>query len=137
MRIRPNAFLQRRAIAIFTLLAMPVAPLCASVCGSRACSSLSSTLGDDCHSSLAANDTVPQTGVAAIRACGLQEFPAAAINETSNSPDRVKKDSALHASSNFAPSQYVQLGVSATSYSHADDECCIANTTVQSPVLRI
>jgi hypothetical protein len=137
MYIRPNAFLQRRATAILTLLAMLVAPLCASICGSRACANLSPTQSDDCHSSLAASDGVLRTGVTAIRVCGLQEFPSAALNETSNSPDKVKKDSALCASSNFAPAQYVQLTVSGTSYSRADNECCIANTSVQSTVLRI
>jgi hypothetical protein len=137
MRIRPNAFLQRRAIAIFTLLAMLVAPLCGSLCGSRVCASLASTQSEDCHGSLAPSDGVPRTGLAAIRVCGLQEFPSAALNETSDSPDRVKKDSAFCASSNFLQAQSVQLPVSDAFYSRADNESCITSSFVRPAVLRI
>jgi hypothetical protein len=137
MNIRPNALSQRRAIAIFTLLAMLVAPLCASLCGSRACANLSSTQTDDCHRPLAANDSLPRTGVAAIRVCGLQEFPLAALNEKSNSPDRIKQVSAVQASSHFVPAQTIHLPVSDACSSRADNERCIANTSVQSTALRI
>jgi hypothetical protein len=137
MNIWPNAFLQRRAIAILTLLAILVAPLCASLCGSRACANLSSTQTDDCHSSLTASDSVPQTGVAAIRVCGSQEFPSAAINEKSNSPERIEQVSAVQASSNFVPAQTIHLLVSDACSSRADNERCIANTSVQSTALRI
>jgi hypothetical protein len=136
MHIRSNVPLQRRAIATFTLLAMLVAPLCAPLCGSRVCASLAATQSDDCHGSVTASDSAPKTGVAAIRACGSPEFPSATLNQTSNSPDRVKKHSALYASSNLLPSQYVQLSTSGTSYFRAD-EWCIANPSVQSTVLRI
>jgi hypothetical protein len=134
LRIR---HLRRRTIATLTLLAMPVAPLCASLCGSRACASLASARSDDCHSSLAADDQGPRTGVAAIRACGSRDFPAAALNEPTISLDNAKKDSTLHASSNFAPSQYVRLRVTGRFFSRADNECCIADISVQSTVLRI
>jgi hypothetical protein len=137
MRIRPNALLHRRAIAIFTLLAMLVAPLCASLCGSRACSSLSSTQSEDCHGSLAVNDGVQRTGVAAIRACGLQEFPAAALEEPTKSPDPIKEDFPERASSNFVQAQSVQLQVSDACYSRADNESCITSSFVRPNVLRI
>jgi len=137
MNIWPNAFLPRRAIAIFTLLAMLVAPLCASLCGSRACANLSSTQTDDCHRPLAANDSLPRTGVAAIRICGLQEFPSAALSEKSNLPERIKQVSAVQASSNFIPAQTIHLPVSDACSSRADNERCIANISVQSTALRI
>lgn len=137
MNIRPNAFLRRRAIAIFTLVAMLLAPLCASICGSRVCASLSSTQSEDCHGSLAANNAVPQTAVAAVRVCGLQEFPAAALNEKSNPPERIKQASAVHASSNLVPSQSVQLPFSGGSYLRADDESRMTNASVQPTILRI
>src|SRR6266478_5129430 len=102
MNILRSAILCRRAVAVFTLLAMLVAPLCTPMCGSRACANLSSAQNEDCHSSFAANDGARRTGVAAIRICGSQEFPAAALNERSNSPERMKHDSAVYTSSNFA-----------------------------------
>src|SRR6266852_7858352 len=100
MNILRSANLCRRAVATFTLLAMLVAPLCASLCGSRACANLSSTQSEDCHSSFAANNSA-RTGVAAIGVCGLQEFPAAALNDSTSSPDRMKQDSVEHAPSNL------------------------------------
>ena len=136
MNMLRNANLCRQAVAIFTLLAMLVAPLCASLCGSRACASLSSTQSDDCHSSLAANDGAPRTGVASIRACGSREFPTAALNETTSSPDPMK-DPAVHASSNFVPAQPVQLPVSDACYSRADNKRCMTNASVQPTVLRV
>jgi hypothetical protein len=137
MNMLRNANLCGRAVAIFTLLAMLVAPLCASLCGSRACASLSSTQSDDCHSSLAANDGAPRTGIAAIRVCGSREFPTAALNETTSSPDPMKKDPAVHASSNFVPAQSVQLPVSDACYSRADNKRCMTNASVQPAVLRV
>jgi hypothetical protein len=136
MPIRPNAFLQRRAIAIFTLLAMLVAPLCAPLCGSRTCANLAATQSDDCHG-LAASDRAPGTGVAAIRVCGLQEFPAAALNESTSSPDRLKQDSALPAPSNFVLAQSAQRLVSDPCRSRPNDELRIASTSVQPTILRI
>src|SRR5713226_1471788 len=137
MGIQSNTFLQRRAIAIFTLLAMLVAPLCGSLCGSRVCASLASTPSDDCHSSLPANDNGSRTGLAAIRVCGLQELPAAALNEPTNSPDTGKKVSAVHAPSNLAPSESIQLLVSDACSSHPNNKRCIATTSVQPTILRI
>jgi hypothetical protein len=137
MNMLRNADLRCRAVAIFTLLAMLVAPLCASLCGSRACASLASTQSEDCHSSLAANDGAPRTSVAAIRVCGLQEFPTAALNKPTNSPDPIKKDSAVRASSNFIQAQSVQLPVSDACYTHADNESCITSSSVWLAVLRI
>src|SRR5260370_3295820 len=129
MNIWPDAFLQRRAIAIFTLLAMLVAPLCASLCGSRACANWSSTQTDDCHRPLAANDSLPRTGVVAIRICGLQEFPSAALSEKSNSPERIKQVSAVQGSSHFVPAQTIHFLVSDACCSRADKKRCIANTS--------
>jgi hypothetical protein len=127
----------RRAIAIFTLLAMLVAPLCASLCGSRTCVGLSSTQSEDCHSSLSVDDRAPRAGVAAIRACGSREFPSAALDETTNSPDKVKRTSALYASSSVVTAQTIQLLVSDARCSSADNERFIANTSAQLTVLRI
>jgi hypothetical protein len=137
MRIRPNALLHRRAIAIFTLLAMLVAPLCASLCGSPVCASLASTQSEDCHGSLAVNDGVPRTGVAAIRVCGSQEFRSAALEEPTKSPDPIKKDFPVRASSNFVQAQSVQLPVSDAFYSRADNDGCITSSFVLPAVLRI
>lgn len=137
MHIRPNVLLQRRAVAILTLLAMLVAPLCASICGSRVCAGLASTPSDDCHNSWAASDSVPRTGVAAIRVCGLQEFPTAALNEPTTSADPIRKDFVVDASSNFVLVQSVQLAVSDACYSRTHNESCLANTSVQPTVLRI
>jgi hypothetical protein len=137
MCIRPNALLHRRAIAIFTLLAILVAPLCGSLCGSRVCASLASTQSEDCHGSLAVNDGVPRAGVAAIRVCGLQEFPSAALEEPTQSPDPIKKDFPVRGSSNFVQAQSVQLPVSDALYSHADNESCITSSFVLPAVLRI
>ena len=137
MCIRLNALLQRQAIAMLTLLAMLVAPLCASVCGSRACANLSSTQSEDCHSALAVNDGVARTGVADIRVCGLQEFLSAALEEPTKSPDPIKKDFPVRASSNFVQAQSVQLPVSDACYSRADDESCITSSFVCPAVLRI
>jgi hypothetical protein len=137
MNIRPSALVQRRAIAIFIVLAMLVAPFCASVCGSRECANLSSTQSEDCHGSLAPNDAAPRTGVAAIRLCGLQEFPAVALKEPTKSPDPIKKDSAVRASLNFVQAQSVQLAVSDACYSRADNESCITSSSVRPAVLRI
>src|SRR5260370_6978576 len=109
MNIWPDAFLQRRAIAIFTLLAMLVAPLCASLCGSRACANLSSTQTDDCHRPLAANDSLPRTGVVAILICGLQQFPPAALSENPNPPEPSKQVSPLPAPPPFVPTHTTPL----------------------------
>jgi hypothetical protein len=137
MNMLRNANLCRQAVAIFTLLAMLVAPLCASLCGSRTCASLSSTQSDDCHSSLAANDGATRTGIASIRDCGSREFPTAALNETTSSPDPVKKDPAVHASSNFVPAQSVPLLANGVYNWRADNERCITSSSVQPTVLRI
>src|SRR5690348_1148447 len=137
MNVLRNANLLRRPVAIFTLLAMLVAPLCTSLCGSRACSNSSSARSEDCHGSFAANDNGPRTGLAAIRICGSQEFPAATLSERSNSPERMKHDSAVHTSSTFVPLQSVQLPVRNLSYSRADRERCVTNASVQPTVLRI
>jgi hypothetical protein len=132
----PSGNFRRRAVATFALLAMLVAPLCASLCGSRVCAS-SSIQGEDCHSSLAASDHVPRTGVASIRVCGSQEFPAAMLNEASSSPDKMEKDSAVCASSNQASSQCVHLAVSDACYSRADHESFTVISSGRRTILRI
>lgn len=136
MNMLRNANLRRRVVAILTLPAMLVAPLCGSLCGSRACVNLSSAQNEDCHSSLAANDGVPRTGVAAIRVCGLQEFPSAALNETTTSPGLVKKQP-VHEASNFVPAQSVKLLVSDVCYWRIDIKRCAENSSYRPAVLRI
>jgi len=137
MNVLRNGNLLRRTIATSTLFAMLVAPLCASICGSRACSNLSSSQSEDCHSSLVADNNGPQTRLAAVRGCGLQEFPSATLNEKSHSPEQMKQASAVHTSSNFVVAQFVRVQVSDASYSRHDRERGVTSTSVQPAVLRI
>ena len=137
MNMLRNGNLLRRTIATSTLLAMLVAPLCASICGSRACANLSSSQSEDCHSSLGADNHGPQTRLAAVRGCGLQEFPSATLNEKSNSPERMKQASTVHTSSNFVAAQSVRVPMSDASYSRPDSERGVTSTSVQPAVLRI
>jgi hypothetical protein len=137
MNMMRNANLLRRTIATSTLLAMLVAPLCASICGSRACANLSSSQSEECHSSLAADNDGPQTRFAAVRGCGLQEFPSATLNEKSHSPERMKQASTVRTSSNFVATQSVHVRVSGACYSRADRERGVTSTSVQPAVLRI
>jgi hypothetical protein len=137
MNMLRNANLLRRTIAMSTLFAMLGAPLCASICGSRACANLSSSQGEDCHASLAADNNGPQTRLAAVRGCGLQEFPSATLTERSNSPERMKQASAEQTSSNFVAAQSVRVQVSGACYSRFDHERGVTNASVQPAVLRI
>jgi len=137
MNMLRNANLLRRTVAMSTLLAMLVAPLCASICGSRACANLSSSQSEDCHSSLAADNNGPQTRLAAVRGCGVQELPSATLNEKSHSPERMKQTSAVHTSSNFVAAQSVHVQASGACYSRADRERGVTTTSVQPAVLRI
>jgi hypothetical protein len=136
MNMLRNANLLLRTIAMSTLLAMLVAPLCASICGSRACANLSSSQSEDCHSSLAA-DNDGRARLAAVRGCGLQEFPSATLVEKANSPERMQQASAVHTSSNFVAAQSVRVPVSDACYSRADRERAVTSTSVQPVVLRI
>ena len=137
MNLLRNANLLRRIIATSTLFAMLVAPLCASICGSRACANLSSSQNEECHSSLAADNNGPQTRLAAFRGCGLQEFPSATLDEKSNSPERIKQASSVHTSPNFFPAQSVYVQASGATHSRADRARGVTNTSVQPAVLRI
>ena len=137
MNVLRNGNLLRRTIATSTLLAILVAPVCASICGSRVCANLSSSQSEDCHSSLAADNNGPQTRLAAIRGCGLQEFPSATLNEKSHSSEQMKQTSAVHTSSNFVAAQSVRVQVSGACYSRFDHERGVTNTSVQPAVLRI
>jgi len=137
MNMLRNGNLLRRTIATSTLLAMLVAPLCASICGSRVCANLSSSQSEDCHSSLAADNNASQTRLAAVRGCGLQEFPSATLTEKSNSPQRMQQASAVCTSSNFAAAQFVHVQVSGACYSRAERERGVTSMSVQPAVLRI
>jgi hypothetical protein len=137
MNLLRNANLLRRTIATSTLLAMLVAPLCASICGSRACANLSSSQSEDCHSSLTADNNEPQTRLAPVRGCGSPEFPSATINEKLHSPEQMKQASAVRTPSNFVAAQSVYVQVSGACYSRADRERSVTNTSVQPAVLRI
>lgn len=81
-----------RIIALFTLLGMLLAPLCAPVCSLRICADRLTTQSDDCHGSLAATDSGAGSTIAAKRACGSQEFPTANLNEGTNSIERLKQN---------------------------------------------
>jgi hypothetical protein len=98
---------------------------------------LPSTQSEDCHGSLAAADRALGPDLAAVRICGLQEFPAAALNESTSSPDRVKQDSGVQVPSHFVPAQSVQLLVSDPCRSRPDNELRISSTSVQPTILRI
>src|ERR1700693_2971869 len=111
MNLLRNANLLRRTIAMSTLFAILVAPLCASICGSRACANLSSSQSEECHSSLAADNDGAQARLAAVQGCGLQEFPAATLNEKPHSPERMKQVSTVRTSSNFVAAQSVHVQV--------------------------
>jgi len=137
MNLLRDGNLLRRTIATSTLFAMLVAPLCASICRSRACANLSSSQSEDCHSSLAADNNGPQTRLAAVRGCGLQELPSATLNEKSHSPERMKQTSAVHTSSNFVAAQSVHVQASGARYSRADRERGVTSTSVQPAILRI
>jgi hypothetical protein len=137
MNMLRNGNLLRRTIAMSTLLAMLVAPLCASICGSRACANLSSSQSEDCHRFLAADNNASQTRLAAVRGCGLQEFPSATLTERLNSPERMQQASAVCTSPNFVAAQSVRVQVSGACYSRFDHERGVTNTSVQPAVLRI
>jgi len=137
MNMLRNGNLLRRTIATSTLLAMLVAPLCASICGSRVCANLSSSQSEDCHRFLAADNNASQTRLAAVRRCGLQEFPSATLTEKSNSPERMQQASAVCTSPNFVAAQSVRVQVSGACYSRFDHERGVTNTSAQPAVLRI
>jgi hypothetical protein len=137
MNLLRDGNLLRRTIATSTLFAMLVAPLCASICRSRACANLSSSQSEDCHSSLAADNNGPQTRLAAVRGCGLQELPSATLNEKSHSPERMQQASAVCTSPNFVAAQSVRVQVSGACYSRFDHERGVTNTSAQPAVLRI
>src|ERR1700676_898118 len=121
----------RRTTALFALLAMLVAPLCAPFCGSHACPNSSSAQNENCHTSSAVNDNTHEVSLAALHTCGLQELPTAVLSETSNSPDFVKQPYVTHASLTFVPPPSLLLAVSNTQSPHPDRESCIESSSAR------
>jgi hypothetical protein len=136
MNTRRIGNLKRPAIASVILLAMLIAPLCAPLCGSRACAN-ASTQREDCHGSVAANAEMQETGLRAARACALSELPTAALNETTNSPGRLKQVLAPHASAHFLVAEQEALIPVNSGNPHADSEPHLKNSSVEPAVLRI
>jgi hypothetical protein len=127
----------RRVIALVTLLALLVAPLCAPFCRAHVCVARSSSAQDEnCHVSAIANEKAPELNLVAAHTCGLQELPAAAL-ETSNSCAPVKQRYATHASLNFVPAPSVPRTVSGPQSEHPDRESCTGSRSVRPSVLRI
>jgi hypothetical protein len=108
MKTPPNAKLRHRVIAILSLLAMLVAPLCASVCAAGGCGH-SLTQNGDCHDSLAANEGRWQIVIASVHTCPLQ--PTAALSENKISPYRLTLSSVMHPAANFVEFRPIQLAV--------------------------
>jgi hypothetical protein len=72
---------QRRAATIFAALALLVLPLCTRICGSPDCAIAPALHAENCDSSMAPGDGAPQSAVASIHACGLQQLPSAMPNK--------------------------------------------------------
>ncbi len=128
---------QSRIIALVTLLAMLVAPLCAPVCSSRACADSSTAQNGDCHSSLTATDKVAASTIASKRACGSQEFPAAKLNETRNSPEPWKRHLKANTSSDFFAPATASGAVRGARYSLPGGTSRIGTSPFPPAVLRI
>jgi hypothetical protein len=127
----------RRITALFTLLAILIAPLCAPFCHSHVCAALPSEHNDGCHSSAVASDNIRHLDIAAFHVCGGQELPAAALNETTNSPELVRLQYAVHATLNLAPPLSVLLASNSASPPHPDGETRIESGSVRPSILRI
>jgi hypothetical protein len=127
----------RRITALFTLLAILIAPLCAPFCHSHVCAALPSDHNDGCHSSAVAGDNIRHLAIAAFHVCGGQELPAAALNETINSPELVKLQYAVHATLNLVPPPSVLLAVNGASPPHPDSETRIESSSILPSILRI
>jgi len=124
--------------ALLTLLAMLIAPLCASFCRAHVCdASSSSAQTDGCHKSFAVGGDSPDIGLTAAHTCGLQELPTVALNETTNRPDSAKQAYATHASLNLFPPSSPLLAGSGTQSQHPDPESRIESSSVRPPVLRV
>ena len=97
-----------RSAALLTVLAMLIAPLCASTCATQACASSSGSTaveGDACHRSSVNKGSAQQMGIAPLRMCVSSELPTFALNETKKSPE-LRDRTAAHVDSGFAPAAH-------------------------------
>jgi hypothetical protein len=128
----------RQITALFTLVAMLIAPLCAPFCHSHVCAASSAAeQNDDCHKSSAANANTTQISLAAVHNCGLQELPTVTISEATNSPNFVKRHYAQQIALHFVSPPTVLLGASDAASPHPESESRIQSISVRPSVLRI
>ena len=128
----------RQIIALFTLVAMLIAPLCAPFCHSHVCPTSSSAAQNDaCHKSSAAHYDAPAFSLGDVRNCGLQELPAAVVSKVSNSPEVEKQQNAPQIALNFISSASVLLAASGTESPHSYSDSYIQSGSVPKTVLRI
>jgi hypothetical protein len=127
----------RRITALFTLLAILIAPLCAPFCHSHICAASPSEHNDGCHSSTVARDNVWRFALTPFHICGGQELPAAALNEATNSPELVRQQYAAHPALNLAPPLSVLLALSSALPARPDGATRIESSSVLPSILRI
>jgi len=97
-----------QSAAVLTVLAMLIAPLCASTCAAQACASSSGSTaveGDACHRSSVDKGSAQQMGIAPLHMCVSSELPTFALNETKKSPE-LRDRTAAHVDSGFAPAAH-------------------------------
>ena len=128
--------LQRQAVAMLVVLAMLIAPFCAPLCGSRACAN-SLTQKEDCHSSVTATAETQQSGLGSAGACALRELPTAVLNETTNSPERIKQFWVLQALPQSLLSENAALIAAANSAIPRPDSEPHKNISLDAAILRI
>ena len=125
-----------RITALFTLLAILIAPVCAPFCHSHLCAALPSEHNDGCHRSALASDNIRHFAIAALHVCGGQELPAAALNEATNSLELLRLQYAAHAALSLVPPA-VLLRVNCASPPHPQSESRSDSNSVEPSVLRI
>lgn len=81
----------RAVLALATLFAMLIAPLCGPLCAAGVCARPSGS-AESCHEAVTASGAgVPDFGIAAVKACNLNELPAAKLTERlSRAPGTVR-----------------------------------------------
>jgi hypothetical protein len=125
----------RRITALFTFLAMLVAPLCTPFCRSHVCAA--SSQEENCHTSSAAHGNANKASLVSVQTCGLQELPAAALSKTTNSPDFAKQRHAPRPSLHLVSSPPVFKAVTGTQSPQPNSESCFETVPAQQVVLRI
>ena len=127
----------RRITALFTLLTILIAPLCAPFCHSHICAASPSEHNDGCHSSSLASDDVRHLVIAAFHVCAGQELPTAVLNEATSSPELARQQYAPHTSLHFIQAPSVLLAPNGAPPLHPNNESRIESSSVRPSVLRI